>query len=109
MELSESQKSSVYNFFGTERVKIIIIIIIIKIIIIITVIIVIIIKLKKKNIRNLLTLQVNHFSGSFNKSRTFFWFFTENLSSIIGEVNRTVFFFTKHILNLKTHKTITSN
>ena len=30
-------------------------------------------------------------------------------SSIIGDVNKTVFFFTKHILNLKTHKTITSN
>ena len=31
------------------------------------------------------------------------------LSSMIGEVNKTLFFFTKHILNLKTHKTITSN
>ena len=31
------------------------------------------------------------------------------LGSIIGEVNKAVFFFTKHILNIKTHKAITSN
>ena len=30
-------------------------------------------------------------------------------SSIIGEVNKTVFFFSQNILNLKTHKTIASN
>ena len=32
----------------------------------------------KKPIGNLLSLQVNHFSSNFNKSQTFFGFFTEN-------------------------------
>ena len=38
------------------------------------------IKKKLKTIRKLLSLQSNHFSRNSNKSRTFFCFFTENLT-----------------------------
>ena len=37
-------------------------------------------KKKRKTIENILSLQDNHFLTNFNKSRTFLWFLTDNLT-----------------------------
>ena len=36
-----------------------------------------------KTIRNLLSFLYNHFSSSFNKNQTYFWFFTEKLTPLL--------------------------
>ena len=59
--ISGISKIKFFNFSGTEKVKAKS-------------------KTKIKTIRNYLSLQVNYFSSNFNKSRTFFSLFTENLT-----------------------------